>query len=65
MSFSLFAPVVSVMYSLENILIFIVETIFGAPPFASETIEELQLKVIDGRPIQVWTMTLFQLRFRI
>ena len=65
MSFSLFAPVVSVMSSPENILIFIVETIFGAAPFASETIEELQLKVIDGRPIQVWTMTLFQLRLRI
>lgn len=38
---------------LWSVGIILYETIFGAAPFASETIEELQLKVIDGRPIQI------------
>ena len=31
----------------------LIEALFGSAPFASETLEELQLKVLDGKPIEV------------
>ena len=29
------------------------ESLFGAPPFASETLEELEMKVMDTKPVEV------------
>ena len=29
------------------------ESLFGAPPFASETLEELEMKILDTKPVEV------------
>ena len=30
-----------------------IECLFGAPPFASKTLEELEIKLLDTKPVEV------------
>ena len=34
-----------------------IESLFGAPPFASKTLEELEIKLLDTKPVEVSTHT--------
>ena len=43
-----------VLYVVNSLhLFFLKEALFGEAPFASETLEELHMKVLDERPVQV------------
>ena len=35
------------------ICVFSVESLFGSPPFASKTFEELEKKLLDTKPVEV------------
>ncbi|CAI8025547.1 Serine/threonine-protein kinase ULK3 [Geodia barretti] len=38
---------------LWSVGVILFESLFGAPPFASETLEELEIKVLDTKPVEI------------